>query len=99
MPTPVETLASINEKSLEVLETVQDRILEAYKGAASALPTDRLPAMPAVLPYDSGDVVDLVKEAFAFQSKVLEADRAFTLGLLEVLTPAAPAKPAAKSAK
>ena len=91
-----ETLASINERSLEALTTAQNGILDAYKTAAEALPLDRLPAVGSLVPFDAADVAEVVKEGYAFQTKVLEANKSFTLGLLGV---ARPSKPAAKSAK
>jgi len=90
---PVETLASLNERSLEALTTVQDGILEAYKTAAGYLPTDKIPTAPT-LPFGPADVAGFVKESFAFQAKVLEANKSFALGLLDV-TPPAPATPKA----
>jgi hypothetical protein len=91
---PVETLTFLNEKSLEALTTVQDGILAAYKSAASFLPTDRIPA-PPVVPVTRGDLAEIINESYTFQTKLLEANKRFAVGLLDaVSTTPAPAKAA-----
>jgi hypothetical protein len=89
---PIQTLASLNEKSLDALTTVQDGIVAAYKNAASVLPTDRIP----VVPLTRGYLAQVIEESYAFQTKVLEANKRFAVGLLDAASPA-PAKTAAKA--
>jgi hypothetical protein len=95
---PIQTLASLNEKSLDALTTVQDGIVAAYKSAASVLPTDWISAGP-VVPLTRGYLAQVIEESYAFQTKVLEANKRFAVGLLDAGSPTpAPAKAAAKGA-
>jgi hypothetical protein len=91
---PIQTLASLNEKSLDALTTVQDGIVAAYKSAASVLPTDRIP----VVPLTRGYLAQVIDESYAFQTKVLEANKRFAVRLLDAASPA-PAGPAKTAAK
>ncbi|HET6834050.1 MAG TPA: hypothetical protein VFH30_09275 [Acidimicrobiales bacterium] len=94
---PVETLASLNKTSLEALTTVQDRIVAAYQGATSFLPTDWIPATPLV-PLTRGYLAQVIEESYAFQTKVLEANKSFAARLLDAASPApAPAKATGKA--
>jgi hypothetical protein len=98
---PVETLASLNETSLEALTTVQDGIVAAYKRAAKFLPSTWIPATPLV-PLTRGYVAQVIEESYAFQTKVLEANKSFAVRLLDASPPVpakASAKPSAKAAK
>lgn len=89
---PIQTLASLNDKSIDALTTVQDRIVAASKNAASVLPPDRIPVMSRARGY----LAQVVEESYAFQGKVLEANKRFAVGLLDA---ASPAKAPAKAAK
>jgi hypothetical protein len=94
---PIQTLASLNEKSLDALTTVQDGIVAAYKRTASVLPADWIPAAP-VVPLTRGYLAQVIEESYAFQTKVLEANKRFAVGLLDAASPApAPTKAAAKA--
>ena len=97
---PVETLASLNETSLGALTTVQDGIVAAYKRAAKFLPSTWIPATPLV-PLTRGYVAQVIEESYAFQTKVLEANKSFALGLIGATAPASKPAPAktAKAAK
>lgn len=93
---PIQTLASLNEKSIDALTTVQDRIVAASKNAASVLPADRIPVTPRARDY----LEQVVEESYAFQGKLLEANKRFAVGLLDAAAPApASAKASAKAAK
>jgi hypothetical protein len=87
---PAETIASINETTLDAISTVQDSVLDAYKSAVAVLPAN-VPSVPYVLPIGQADVTEIVTEIFAFQSKVLEANKRFVLGLVDATAGAAPA--------
>jgi hypothetical protein len=95
---PAETLASLNKTSLEAMTTVQDGIVAAYKGAASLLPTDWIPATPLV-PLTRGYLAQVIEESYAYQAKVLEANKRFAVRLLDAASPAPAAKAPAKGAK
>lgn len=93
----LEAMTAANESTLNIITAVQDQILETSKGLApnvqSAL---KPPALPSWLPVTGPqDARDVVAKAFEFQTKLLEADRAFTLSLLEVWAP----KPASGKSK
>jgi hypothetical protein len=94
---PLQTLASLNEKSLDALTTVQDGIVAAYKSAASVPPTNWILEAP-VVPLTRGSLAQAIEESYAFQTKVLEANKRFAVGLLDAASPApAPTKAAAKA--
>jgi len=96
---PVDTLTSLNKTSLKALTSVQDGIVAAYKNAASFLPTDWIPAQP-VVPLARGYLAQAIEESYAFQTKVLAANKSFAVRLLDATPPApAPAKAPAKAAK
>ena len=101
MSVVADTLASINETSLDLLTSVQDGILEAYKNVTDALPTDSLPTIPTLPAFEPTAIAQLVDEAFGFQAKVLDANKSFALGLLGATAPAGKPAPAktAKAAK
>jgi hypothetical protein len=79
---PVETLALLNQASLEALTTVQNGIVAAYKRAARFLPTSWIPATPLV-PVTRGYVAQVIEESYGFQAKVLEANKSFAVRLLD----------------
>ena len=83
-----DTLASINDTSLDFLTSVQDGILEAYKTVTDALPTDALANVPTLPVFEPSAIAQLVDEAFGFQAKVVDANKSFALGLLGVTVPA-----------
>ena len=95
---PAETLESLNKTSLEAMTTVQDGIVAAYKGAASLLPTDWIPATPLV-PLTRGYLAQVIEESYAFQAKVLEANKSFAVRLLDTASPAAEPAKTAKNTK
>jgi hypothetical protein len=97
MPTPVETLTAANESALKLVTTFQERVLEAQKGLYSALQST-VDSSSSLVPSanDSGIQRDVIEEDYAFRTRLLEANKAFTLGLLDVWLPAE--KPA-RSAK
>jgi hypothetical protein len=80
-----EAISSANESVLSVISAVQDRVLDFNRDFAAAYSKPSVPTwMPAP---DTGAANDLVEQVFAFRSKLVAADKDFTLGLLEVWTP------------
>ena len=85
----LETITAANESTLNIITAVQEQILDTHKSLApsvqSALSSATVPSwVPVAGPKDTRD---FVAKAFEFQSKLLEADKAFTLSLLEVWAP------------
>jgi hypothetical protein len=95
---PVDTLASLNQTSLEALTTVQNGIAAAYKRAARFLPTSWIPATPLV-PVTRGYVAQVIEESYAFQAKMLEANKSFAVRLLDTASPAPEPAKTAKNTK
>jgi hypothetical protein len=96
-----EIIGSANESALTFVSTVQERIVDANKAVASAV-TGFLPELPSWLPtVDTPDVKKLVEDSYAFQSKLLEKQTAFSVALVDAWTPekAAPAKKTAAAKK
>jgi hypothetical protein len=87
----LEAITATNESTLNIITAVQDQILETSKGLAPNVQNAlKPPALPSWLPVTGPqDARDVVAKAFEFQTKLLEADRAFALSLLEVWAPKA----------
>ena len=94
-----DTPSSANERTLELVTSVQERILEATKSYVSAV-SGVVPETPSWLPSPQEDLPsakDLLEETFKFQAQLLEANRNFTLALAEAWEEGA--KPAQKATK
>lgn len=85
----LEALTAANESTLNIITAVQDQILETSKGLVPNVQNAlKPPAVPSWVPVvGPQDARDLVAKAFEFQTQLLEADKAFTLSLLEVWAP------------
>jgi len=101
MATDVMTAA--NESTLKAITFAQDQFLKAYKNIASRVPTAMTPVWLMPDPDRSREAIE---RAFEFQSQLLEARKAFALGLLDVRTaeedddePPAPKKATAATKK
>ena len=91
----LEALTAANESTLKYVTSVQERVLSAYRDiTASAKPEVPAAIAPWVPSPDPEATRDVVEETFAFATQLLEANKAFALGILEVSEPAA-----AKTAK
>jgi hypothetical protein len=96
MDSAVEALSAANESTLKYVTSVQERVLSAYRDLASSAKTDVAPTITTLLPTPDPEATrDVVEETFAFATKLLEANKAFALGLLDVT----PQPTAAKSTK
>jgi hypothetical protein len=85
----VEALNAANESTLNYVTSVQERVLSAYRDLASSARPDVPAAIAPWIPSpDSEATRDIVEETFSFATKLLEANKAFALGLLEVSGPA-----------
>ena len=94
----LETLVSANDTALQVITTLQDRLLDATRDAAESYPATKLATLPKLPAPDPALTQDVVEEAFAFRSKLLDANRSFTLGLIDAWTPKSSAKVSASTA-
>jgi hypothetical protein len=78
-------LAASNEAALELVTAMQEQILEATKSYVSAI-SDTSPenlSWTAPEPVEQPDAKELIEETFRFQSRLLEANRSFSLSLTE----------------
>jgi hypothetical protein len=94
-----DRLSSVNERTLELVTSVQERILEATTSYVSAV-SGVVPETPSWLPSPPGDLPsakDLLDETFTFQAQLLEANRNFSLALVEAWQEAG--KPTQKATK
>ena len=85
----MDTLTAANESALTFVTSVQEQVLGVYekitpvvKNLTTGLPT--LPGTP-----EPERVREIVEENFAFSVKVLDANKAFALGLVKAWTPEA----------
>ena len=99
--TVTDTITSANEATLELITSIQNRIVEAQKEFAAAV-AGLVPDVPSWLPTENlpetPDPKELVEQSFAFQTQLLEANKAFSLGLVEAWSQATP-KQAGKDTK
>jgi Lhr-like helicase len=100
-----DRLSSANERTLELVTSVQERILEATKSYVSAV-SGVVPETPSWVPSPPENLPsakDLLEETFKFQAQLLEANRNFSLALAEAwgegAKPAPKATEATKSTK
>jgi hypothetical protein len=98
MSSTLDAISAANESTLKYVTSVQDRILSAYRDLAASAPKADLPSsfagwVPTPEPEATREVVE---ETFEFATKLLEANKSFALGLLEVSEPVASAKSAKK---
>lgn len=80
-----EHTGSIDESTLEMITSIQERIVDAHKEFAGAIAkvVPDVSFLPTTDRFDTPDTKSLVEQGFDFQSKLLEANRAFSLGLIE----------------
>jgi hypothetical protein len=83
MSTVTEAIASANESVLSAITAVQDRILDLNRDMAAAYAKPSVPVPGWVPAPDAAATNDLVEQVFAFRSKLIEADKEFTLRLLD----------------
>jgi hypothetical protein len=100
--TAKDTIASANETTLELITGIQNRIVEAHKEFAAAV-AGLVPDVPSWVPTadlpETPDPKDLVEQSFAFQQQLLEANKAFSLGLIEAWSQTAPSQSGTKATK
>lgn len=87
-----ETTQSVDESTLEIITSIQERIVDANKEFANAMASlvPEVPFMPKSDMFDAPDTKSLVEQSFDFQSQLLEANRAFSLGLIDAWSQATP---------
>jgi hypothetical protein len=100
-----QTVAAANDTALDVITGLQTRIVDANAQLAAVV-AGRTPDLPSWLPAaklpQAPNPRRLVEQGFAFQAKLLEANRNFSVGLLEAWAEAAPqpsATPTPKTSK
>lgn len=87
----VESLSEIGNTTLEQVTELQARVIEWNRQVAEAI-VPRFAGIAGADPFGTKDLAaDWVQASFGFQSKVLEANRAFAAGLIEAWTPKAEA--------
>ena len=93
MATTQEDITSVNDSTIDLIVRMQDRIVDAQKEFASTV-AELVPDIPSVVPkVDRPDVADpksLVEQSFDFQARLLEANRNFSLGLIDAWAQAVP---------
>jgi hypothetical protein len=82
----LDAVVSANEAGLAAITSVQERVLDFHRELASTLTKPELPNW--VPTPDSTLAVDAVDKAYEFGAKVAEANRAFTLGVINAWAPA-----------
>lgn len=85
----VEALSAANESTLKYVTSVQDSVLSAYRDLTSSVKPDVPPTVAPWIPAPEPQAArEIVEETFAFATKLLQANKAFALGLLEASAPA-----------
>jgi hypothetical protein len=89
--TTLEAISTSNKSALKLLTSVQKGILDAQKEAASTFANIETPSVPEWVPsLDVPTARELVEESLTFPAKVLESNKAFVLGLLDVWSASKP---------
>ena len=85
----LETVISVEDKSLEYIKQAQDLVLDAARSAVDTV----APVIPDVGPLPFADQLpelsDVVANAYDFAGKLLATSRTFTEQLVEALAPLA----------
>lgn len=101
MPDKKQDVTSVTETLLEMITGAQDLVVAAQEEFAKAV-TGLMPPIPEVPSAGTADLPDmkeLREENFAFQTKLLEANRAFSIALIEAWSNAASDSETAKKKK
>jgi hypothetical protein len=86
----LEAITAANESTLKMVTAFQDQILDSYKELSPTLQSSLPSTLPAWIPAPEPQTTrEVVEEAFAFRSRLLDANKAFALGLLDVWVPEA----------
>ena len=94
----VESFSELGTTTLEQVSEMQTRVLEWNRQMAETI-VPRMPAMPGADAFGGPNLAaDWVQASFALTSKALEANRAFTAGLIEAWTPKSDDAPTAPEA-
>jgi hypothetical protein len=98
MATTKQKAPSVDESTLEMITSIQERIVDAHKEFASTVAklVPELPNMPRTEMFDTPDTKSLVEQSFDFQSRLLEANRAFSLGLIDAWSEVVPKETSTK---
>lgn len=97
-----ETIASVNETTLKAISTLQDQILSFHRdvSAAYAKAVDVPSWVPSPEPLADVKVETLVEQAYDFRAQLVEADKQFALGLVDIWSsPSSKPARATKAAK
>jgi hypothetical protein len=93
-----DIIESANDSTLGFITSVQGRIVDVNKGIVSAV-SRRVPEAPSWLPTPKNpDAKAIIEDSFGFQARLLEANRAFTVALVDAWAPATPTPATAKRA-
>ena len=89
----IEALAATNDSAVKYATLVKEQVLDSFRSLTEPLKKD-VPTVYSWLPVaESASARDLVEETFAFNSRMLDLNKSFAIGLVDVLTPnPAPAK-------
>jgi hypothetical protein len=92
-----DNLASASDTTLDLIVGIQQRIVDVNREFASVV-AGLLPELPSWLqPSDTPDIPDtpdpkeLVEQGFEFHTRLLEANKEFSKGLIEAWAQAVPA--------
>lgn len=97
--TTIDKIAAANERTLELVTALQEKVLEATKSqiTAAAGTVPDASTLTAPVSFDVPEAKELIEETFKFQSRLLEANKSFALSLAQTVTDSVPA-PEAKTA-
>jgi len=89
MTTITETLASMNQTTIDAMTKAHEQILESHRTAAALVA--KAPALPSWLAPLTRPLVtdDVLAQAFDFQIEAIEANKRFALDLAQVWAPPA----------
>ena len=94
----IEAITAGNESAIKYVTAFQEQIVESLRTLAEPL-KDAGPKVASWLPTaEPATARDLVEEAYSFNARLLDLNKAFAVSVLDVLTPTpAPVKSTKKS--
>lgn len=84
----IDAIATASDSTVEFVTSAQERVLEGLRSITSAFDTEAASALVDWIPAARPEGVrELVEASFSLNSRLIEANRTFAVGVLEALRP------------
>jgi hypothetical protein len=83
----IEAISSSNDSAVKYVTLLQERVLDGWRTLADSLQNDTAPALTTWIPGGQPDRSrEVVEEAYSLNARLLEANKEFAFGLLDVFS-------------